>query len=628
MLKLYAYMRFSCLLALLSTLTCLSGGAWADRNIRSDYVGRMIVKYKEPADQNFHSSVQRSSLQHTRGKLRHSRYKTGNNADIYYLDQPRSATEARRIAKELMQRADIEYIEPDYRRYPAFIPNDSGYAQQWFLKGPANAENGGIKAEQAWEIERGNSDIVIAVIDTGILPHEDIVRVLPGYDFISANSPGDFLTANDGDGRDSNPTDPGDAVAADECNPGDPENNEDSSWHGTLVSGLLIAETNNTKGIAGLDHRAYVLPLRALGKCGGSSSDIADAIRWAAGLTVPGVPNNPNPATVINLSLGSQDPCTNTEQAAIDAAVIKGAVVIAAAGNDGEVDTINSPANCNNVIAVAATTRQGAETCYTNVSSLIDLSAPGGNNGESVCSAPLGTGLFLAGNNGTTTARNDAYYSNSGTSFAAPMVSGTAALMKAVDSSLTPTSIETILKNTARVFPTGTNDGFGNCTTSRCGAGILDVEGAVRAASNGGLDTVPNPFSFEDRNNVNRSAVITSNSVAITGIDTPAPISISAGQGEYSIDGGAFTRANGSINAGQTVTMRLTAPSAYEASAGGTLTIGGVSDNFAVTTKKKPSESGGGSGGGEAGWLLPLCLGPLGGALRRNRLKQKRPESL
>lgn len=594
------YHLYKIYLALLCLLLHSGNNVLAAEYGRGNRIDRIVVKYKQAAGHSLKANLPQTDLQHTQGMLRRSKYRTGDDADIYYLDQPRSTAEARRIAQELMQRADVEYAEPDYLRYPAFVPSDPGYLEQWYLKG-TDLENGGIKAEQAWDIERGNKDIVIAVIDTGILRHEDILRVLPGYDFISPNAPLDFSTANDGDGRDQDPTDPGDAVAAGEC--GDDEPAEDSSWHGTLVAGLLVAETDNTQGIAGLDHRAHVLPLRAMGKCGGHSTDIADAIRWAAGLPVPGVPDNRNPADVINLSLGSLDSCTNAEQLAINAAIAEGVVVIAAAGNEGEVGDINSPASCDNVIAVAATTRGGAETCYTNVSGKIDLSAPGGNESEPGCGSISSSGIHLAGNSGDTTPESDDYYEVTGTSFATPMVSGVAALMKAVNNSLTPTSIEAILKNTARAFPTGTSDGFNDCTTSRCGSGILDAEGAVTAARDGGLDSVPNPFSFETRDNVVRNAIVISNTVSITGIDTPTRISISAGQGEYSIEGRAFTSEDGIINSGQTVRVRQTSSPAYDSSVSTTLSIGGVRSDFIVTTKKKS-----GGGGGAAGWLLPPCL--------------------
>jgi serine protease len=589
---------------------------------RGDRIDRMIIKYKDTTDGNHQVSQKRATLQRGATRLSRSKLRSGNNAELYNLERARTVAEAEQLARELMQDPEIEYAEPDYRRYPAMVPNDPGYLpSQWYLKQASIAEPGAINAELAWDVTTGNASIVIAVIDTGILPHEDINngRVLPGRDFIS-----DIDTANDGNGRDSNPTDAGDAVEADECGTDDPEENRPSSWHGTKVSGVIIADTNNSRGIAGVDHQAFLLPLRALGKCGGSSFDIADAIRWAAGLPVANpVTLNPNPADVINLSLGSRGPCTATEQAAITAAVEAGVVVVAAAGNEG-FEGISSPANCENVIAVAATSRDGAETCYTNVGTDVDLSAPGGNDSAGVCDGnDFISSTSNSGNNGASS--GDDFYDIGlmGTSFSTPLVAGAAALMKAINPDLTPTSIEAILKSSARIFPEGTDDGFGDCNTDRCGDGILDVFGAVTAAANGGLDSVPNPFTFNDRGNVALNTSYTSNRITITGIDSPAAISIS-GDGEYSINNGDFTDAPGTINAGQNVRLRLQSPAQAGRTASARLTIGGITDTFSLSAPAFGSSGDGGGGGGEAVWLLPLCALVL--QRRRRKLITERTE--
>ncbi|HEX5057453.1 MAG TPA: S8 family peptidase [Gammaproteobacteria bacterium] len=596
-------MHLKSLLLIALALTATHGAAWAGGNMHSGLVTRIVIKYKDSSGQKI-QPAQRATVQHSRGRLHYAKVKTGDNGDVYYLDQPRSAGEARLIAKELMQRDDVEYAEPAYRRYPtAFIPNDPAYAtEQWYLK-PFTAERGAIDAQNAWDITRGDSSIVVAVIDTGILQHEDIAggRVLPGYDFYSDTT----LDNDDDPGIDNDPADPGDAVATNEC-PGDPHPAENSSWHGTLVSGVIIAETNSLvpQGIAGLDHHALILPIRALGKCGGDSIDIAEAIRWAADLH-PTI-DNPNPADVINLSLGAfGETCSLSEQAAIDEAVLAGVTVVVAAGNDGQVGQISSPANCDHVIAVAATSRDGAETCYTNVGSDVDLSAPGGNDRGHGCNGVVSNGLILStSNKGTTNAGADAYEYVMGTSFSTPLVSGTVALMKAMDPGLPPDDVEAMLKNTARVFPTNTNDAYDDCTTSRCGAGILDANGAVTAARDGGVDSVPNPFSFNDKTGVALKTTVVSNRVTITGISS-APIRIS-GAGEYSIDGGSFTDADGTINGNQKVQVRLRSSGAHNTRLNTRLTIGGISDTFSVTTQ---GNSGGGGGGGEAAWLLPLLIG-------------------
>jgi serine protease len=597
-----AYMRFVCLLSLLFLQLLYPASETVARDNRID---RMIVKYKQP-ESNHQINQKRATLQRGVHKLWRSKQRSGNNADLYFLERTRTVAEAQELARELMQDPEIEYAEPDYRRYPSFTPNDPGYANQWYLK-LSTVEPGAINAQNAWDETTGDSSIVIAVIDTGILPHEDIdnARVLPGYDFITDP----FIASDTETGRDADPTDQGDWITSMESStPGGPFNGceeTDSSWHGTKVSGVVLAATDNTDGIAGMDHQASLLPLRALGKCGGSSFDIADAIRWAAGLPVVNPATvNPNPADVINLSLGSPEPCTATEQNAINAAVAAGVVVVAAAGNDAHLG-ISSPANCANVIAVAATSRQGAETCYTNVGNSVDLSAPGGNDGADGCNGTVPDDLLFSTSNSAATTANsnqDFYEPVMGTSFATPLVTGAAALIKAranaLAISLTPTSIEMILKNTAQTFPTGTTDGSGDCTISRCGEGILDVYGAVIAVANGGMDSVPNPFFLNDAWFAEPGTRYISNKIRVTGIDIDTTIRIS-GDGEYSIDGGDYTDATGTISVNQTVRVRLKSSTQADATVRTRLTIGGLSEYFELTTK--------GSGGGEAIWLLPLC---------------------
>src|SRR5262249_18704579 len=138
--------------------------------------------------------------------------------------------------------------------------------------------------------------------------HPDLAgRYVGGYDFITnaqvAND-GQFTTATND--RDPDPSDPGDWITAAESASdffaGCPIAN--SSWHGTHVAGTIGAASGNGTGVAGINWVSKILPARVLGKCGGYLSDIADAIQWSAGLSVPGVPNNPNPARVLNLSLG------------------------------------------------------------------------------------------------------------------------------------------------------------------------------------------------------------------------------------------------------------------------------------------------------------------------------------
>lgn len=565
---------------------------------------RIIVKFKTGA--NGEPSRDKLNVQNLRAgnrvSLQHIRT-LGNKSRVYSLGKFQKLDDVKAIATELMQRDDVEYAEPDVRRFSQFAPNDPEFTNnnQWYLREPA----GGIRAEPAWDITRGDSNTVIAVIDSGILPHGDLVRVLQGYDFISEDPPGapsDFFTANDGDGRDDDPTDPGDSVLADECSDGEPAAN--SSWHGTLLTGIMVAETDNGNGISGIDHRAFVLPLRALGKCGGFISDIAEAIRWAAGLDIAGVPGNPTRAGVINLSLGAMGECSQTEQEAINAAIAENTVVVVAAGNEGGFIEDSAPANCDNVIAVTATTQEGGETCYTNVGAGADIAAPGGNasNTGDPPSCTNSPQIRSTSNTGADAPVGETIAAVAGTSISAAMVTGAVALMKSIDSNLTPSSIEAILKTTARVFPDGTTDGFRDCEPENCGAGILDLQGAVVAAGNGGFDSTPNPFSFTAQTGIKPDTPVESNSVTITGIDIPTTISVS--DGTYSIEDSAFTKTDGVITTGQSVKLRATSSSSFSKTTRATLTIGGVSADFSVSTL---SGGGGGGGGGSLSWLVLLA---------------------
>lgn len=390
----------------------------------------------------------------------------GANGMVLGLPDEMPLEEAQRLARDLLDDPEVESAEPDRRLYPALVPNDTRYAQQWYLfESPA-----GIRAQEAWDRSTGSSGLVIAMLDTGILAHRDLdsaARVLPGYDFIS-----DPFTANDGDGRDPDPSDPGDAFADDECGPG--VLGEPSSWHGTSVAGVMVAQSDNNQDIAGLDFAARLLPVRVLGKCGGFVSDIADAMRWAAGLPVQGIPANPNPARVINLSLSGDGACSEQEQAAIDDAVTAGAVVVVAAGNEAGDVANQSPANCNNVITVGALARDGSRASYVNVGTAVDLSAPGGDGD---LATPDGDGILTLSNTGTSAPAGDALVLIQGTSFTTAQVSAVASLMLSLNAGLNACLIEGVLKATVQAFPDA------SCNSTICGAGLLDADAALAGAS-------------------------------------------------------------------------------------------------------------------------------------------------
>jgi serine protease len=347
----------------------------------------------------------------------------------------------------------IEYAEPDRIMTHMATANDPYYAQQWHY----TDATGGLRLPTAWDKSTGTG-VTVAVIDTGYRPHADLSgQFLAGYDFISTATVG-----NDGNGRDSDASDPGDWVAANECGAGVPASG--SSWHGTHVAGTIAAKTNNSLGVAGVAYNAKIVPARVLGKCGGYTSDIADAITWTSGGTVTGVPANANKAKVLNMSLGGTGACDATTQTAINGARSRGSVVVVAAGNDNMNVSNASPANCSGVIAVAATGKTGGRASYSNYGTLVDVAAPGGDGSYSVISTL---------NSGTSSPGSDNYAGYQGTSMATPHVAGTAALMFAAKSTLTPDDVESMLKSTARAFP---------ATCSGCGTGIVDATAAVNAA--------------------------------------------------------------------------------------------------------------------------------------------------
>ncbi|WP_163838438.1 S8 family peptidase [Pseudoxanthomonas sacheonensis] len=382
--------------------------------------------------------------------LKHLR-RMGIGSDVVRIDRKLDRVEAESLMRQIAADPDVEYVEVDRRMQAFFTPNDTYYLpRQWDMY-----DTYGIRANNAWDVTQG-AGVVVAVIDTGITDHSDLnANILPGYDFID-----EVAVSNDGDGRDSDAHDPGDWIAANQCGGSHPARN--SSWHGTHVAGTVAAVMNNGQGVAGVAPAAKVVPLRALGTCGGYDSDIADAIIWAAGGSVPGVPANPYPAEVINLSLGGQGACGSTTQSAINGAVGLGATLVVAAGNDNAPASGFSPANCNNVITVGATTKTGARAEYSNYGPAVDLAAPG-------------SGILSTQNSGTTVPVAESYGTKSGTSMSTPHVAGVAALIQSVAAiPKTPAQVEALVKCTATPFP--------STPSQPIGTGIVNAQNAVNVA--------------------------------------------------------------------------------------------------------------------------------------------------
>ncbi len=403
---------------------------------------------------------------------------TADGGHVLRLASPVDSATAERMASQLESYPNVDYAEPDYLRQAFYTPGDSFFADQWALTAPGDTHYG-IDAVGAWDLTTGDPNLTVAVIDTGLLvTHPEFVdRTWPGYDFIS-----DAWAGNDGDARDSDATDPGDWTSTDDCGPG--WTAQSSSWHGTHVAGIIGAAGDNGSGTAGVTWGSRILPVRVLGRCGGYDSDIADGIYWAAGLPVAGVPNNPHPARVLNLSLGGQDLCSPVFQNAIDAVRAVGAVVVVAAGNSA-IDVANvTPANCNGVIAVGATDRNGNLARYSDFGSGVDVSAPGG----AMSSRADLNGILSTYNEGSDAAGTMGYAPLQGTSMATPHVSGVVALMLSIDPALGADQIEAMLKSTLTPLPAGSMcNRCGStapipCTPELCGHGIVNAAAAVTAA--------------------------------------------------------------------------------------------------------------------------------------------------
>ena len=399
------------------------------------------------------------------------------------LAQPVSLDLAWKAARALTARGDVVRAEPDIWMTADGTPSpvtpaDPLFAQQWDLWDAAASSAGGYgaKAPAVWGRTRGSSEVVVAVIDTGITAHPELdAAVVAGYDFVS-----DPFTANDGGGRDSNPADPGDWVTKPESSTGCPV--EASSWHGTHVAGTIAAAQGNGVGISGIAPGVRIQPVRALGKCGGSMSDIIDAITWASGGTVSDVASNATPAQVINMSLGGSGKCATDDrgamQTAVDGARTRGTTVVVAAGNSNvAVDSGSGsvPANCDGVVTVAATGRNGARASYSNFGTLagtVALAAPGGDGS---------TGIVSTLNTGTTSPATPTYASYQGTSMATPHVAAAAALIQSTRSDgrgwYTPDQVKALLQARTQPFPSGSG-----CSTVGCGAGILDLSSGLPAS--------------------------------------------------------------------------------------------------------------------------------------------------
>lgn len=432
-------------------------------------VNRIIIKYRDAGMASLTASQAHDRIEAASamaGAELTFMHETAGNADVMALSQYLPVAEVKAMAEHISTDPDVLYAEPDYILHAHAIPDDPLYERQWHYFEPA----GGINLPDALDVSTGNN-VVVAVIDSGISPHQDLNgQLVAGYDFISAPE-----FARDGDGFDADFTDEGTWKDPGTCGPQD--NGANSDWHGTHVAGTVAASSHNGFGVAGVAWNARIQPVRVLGTCGGNLSDIATAMLWSAGLPVPGAPQNPTPAKVLNLSLGGPGQCPNTFLEAIEAVRQAGATVVVSAGNDNADASQYMPASCPGVITVAANKRDGGRAYYSNFGEVVDITAPGGEIIDPVRQiSTQEDGVLSTLNTGTTVAEQETFAYYQGTSMAAPHVAGVAALMYAINPDLRPDEVESILTTTARSFPAVAER---TCDTTLCGAGILDAFAAV-----------------------------------------------------------------------------------------------------------------------------------------------------
>ncbi|WP_455210900.1 S8 family peptidase [Kaarinaea lacus] len=445
-----------------------------DLDIDREFVpGEIIVKFKEPTQSEFSSATNHVLRKKGGGQGRNALFEiegathflnpaanvnTLKSKNVKYLKQ-----KTLEVIKSLRKRRDVESVRPNYIRRATAIPNDPYYIYQWHYPQ--------INLPQAWEVTTGTGtdgrEVIVAVIDTGILPdHPDLQgQLVAGYDFIR-----DASNASDGDGIDSDPYDEGDGVFS------------PSTFHGTHVAGTIAGASDNGLGVAGIAWNAKVMPLRVLGKDGGTDYDIEQAIRYAAGLENDSGSVPAQRADVINLSLGGVTD-TATPPEAFVLARQAGVVIVAAAGNEAS-NQLSYPASLEGVVSVSAVAIDKSIAFYSNYGGTIDIAAPGGNT-----ATDLNSDGFVDGVLSTLAVEENpleylyAFYQ--GTSMAAPHVAGVIALMKAVYPDLTPQQFDQWLASgllTEDLGSVGRDDFYGN--------GLIDAYKAVDVASNAAGNTL------------------------------------------------------------------------------------------------------------------------------------------
>ena len=446
---------------------------------------RIIVRLKAPAvaeKRGFErTEALRPSLEAAGGQALRIVRSIDADTVLVALDMALPESQAHALAERLARVPQVAFAEADARVFQALTATDSMFPGQWNLVG-----TNGIGIQAAWDVTTGNPGVVVAVVDSGRLLHTDLVnRYANGIGFVT-------IDTNTGE-RSIDPRDPGGYGGS--CLPGE---SPTTPWHGTRVAGIIGAIANNGESIAGINWASKVLPVRAIGPCGGYQSDVADAIKWAAGLPILGAFDNTTPAKVINVSLGGgASTCPSVYQDAINAALARGAVVVVAAGNGGTDAASFTPANCSGVITVGATDINGVLAPYSNRGTSVDLEAPGG-----YCTGGCaGLGIRSTSALGTATPGAYVFADDIGTSYAAPHVAGVASLLLSVKS-LAPFQVQALLEDTSIATPSCSGCAHGRVNAAAALAAVASVApsqvGSLDSQfGSGGSLVLPIPAGFD-----------------------------------------------------------------------------------------------------------------------------------
>ena len=609
---------------------------------------RVIVKYRNG------STLARDGNGRPRHAARLGKQLALAMQDGHVLGQRTQALRARgltssALAARLALNPEVEWVVVDRQRSiratgASTAPNDPYFGPdqttitpvvgQWYLRAPDATIVSAINAVGAWAITTGVPTVTVAVLDTGVrFEHPDLLRadqggkLWPGYDFVGSVTDSAGSTG-DGDGPDADASDPGNGFKA-KCS------DTASIWHGTEVAGLIGALTDNGIGMASVGRKVMVLPVRVLGDCGsGWDSDIIAGMKWAANLsTIP----NPHPANVLNLSLGGKGTCRVDYREAIAEVIAARVSVVVAAGN-GKGRAVDEPGNCPGVIAVAAVRHAGTKVGFSSLGPEVAIAAPGGNcvNLSGACLYPI----LTTTNTGTSGPAASTYSSSSdtslGTSFSTPLVAGTIGLMLSVDPTLSPAQLKAALQTSARAFPPPTQDATVpscqppgtvdqlecHCTTTTCGAGLLDAGAAVSQVYQGTLAP---------------SAVITASSTTPTvGDSVTLSASGSAASSGRTITGTQWAITSGAglasfigATSGSSVTLATSGAGTVVVQLTVTDSVGAVRSSSqsitvaAVVVVTAPATGGGGGAAPGLGWMAGLAGAALALlALPRRRRKQ------